>query len=144
MALNFPDNPSLGQIFSDETAGYYYKWDGYVWQSFSPGSSTNIQVLDDVSGLFNGITTSFALTSGGVSITPIKSAQLVVNLGGIVQDPSDDYSVSGSNIIFSDPPDAGAFFSGISLGPAIPISNIIDGSVVPQDLSVGEIGRAHV
>ena len=137
MALNFPDNPSVGQIFSDTTSGYYYRWDGYVWQSFSPGSSANIQTLDDISSSFNGITTSFLITSGGFAITPIKAAQLIINLGGVVQDPTDDYSVSGSNLIFSDAPDLGATFSGVSLGPAIPISDIIDGTIVPQDLSTG-------
>ena len=137
MALNFPDNPTINQIFSDATSGFYFKWDGTVWQSFTPGSSANIQILDDVSGSFNGITTSFSLTSGGNSIIPIKSAQLVINLGGVVQDPSDDYTVSGSNVIFSTAPNSGLTFSGISLGPAVPISNILDGSVVPQDLSTG-------
>ena len=137
MALNFPDNPSIGQIFSDATSGFYYRWDGYVWQSFSPGSSANIQTLDDISGSFNGITTSFSITSGGIVITPIKAAQLVINLGGIVQDPTDDYFINGSNLIFSEPPETGISFSGVSLGPAIPISNIIDGTIVPQDLSTG-------
>ena len=139
MALNFPDNPSINQIYSDETAGFYYRWDGTVWQSFSPGSSSNIKTLDDISGSFNGITTSFSLTSGGVAVVPISPAQVVINLGGIVQDPSDDYAVNGSNIVFSEPPETGLSFSGISLGPAVPISNILDGSVFPQDLSTGGI-----
>ena len=137
MALNFPDNPIINQVYSDETSGFYYKWDGTVWQSFAPGSSANIQILDDISSQFNGITTSFSLTSGGTSVIPIKSAQLVINLGGIVQDPSDDYFVNGSTISFSEPPETGLSFSGISLGPAIPISNILDGSIFPQDLSTG-------
>jgi hypothetical protein len=137
LALNFPDNPTINQIFSDATSGFYYKWDGTVWQSFAPGSSANIQILDDISSQFNGITTSFSLTSGGTSVIPIKSAQLVINLGGIVQDPSDDYFVNGSTISFSEPPETGLSFSGISLGPAIPISNILDGSIFPQDLSTG-------
>jgi hypothetical protein len=137
LALNFPDNPSPGQIFSDATAGFYFRWDGTVWQSFSPGSSANIQNLDDFSGSFNGITTSFSLTSGGIEIIPIKTSQLVINLGGIIQDSKDDYFINGSSIIFSEPPEIGLSFSGISLGPAIPISNILDGSVLPQDLSTG-------
>ena len=137
MALNFPDNPTINQIYSDTTSGFYYRWDGTVWQSFSPGSSSNIRILDDISGSFNGVTTSFSLTSNGTAITPINSQQLVINLGGAVQDPSDDYSVNVSNIVFSTAPNSGLTFSGISLGPAVPISNIIDGSVVPQDLSTG-------
>ena len=107
MALNFPDNPTINQIYSDLTSGYYYRWDGYVWQSFSPGSSSNIQTLDDISSQFNGVATSFSLTSNNISVTPVKSAQLVINLGGIVQDPSDDYSISGSSLIFSEPPEIG-------------------------------------
>jgi microcystin-dependent protein len=137
LALNFPDSPAINQVYSDETAGFYYRWDGFVWQSYSPGSSANIQNLDDFSSSFNGITTSFSLTSGGLTVTPLKTSQLVINLGGVVQDPTDDYFINGSNIVFSEAPDFGASFSGISLGPAIPISNLLDGSVVPQDLSTG-------
>jgi len=139
LALNFPDNPSVGQIFSDATAGYFYEWNGYVWQSYNASSSANIRILNDFSGSFNGITTSFTLTSGGISIIPLSSQQLVINLGGVVQDPSNDYSVSGSNIVFSTAPNNGLTFSGILLGSAVPISDIVDGSVFPQDLSTGGI-----
>ena len=139
MALNFPDNPSVGQIFSDATAGYFYEWNGYLWQSYNASSSANIRILNDFSGSFNGITTSFALASGGISIIPLSSQQLVINLGGVVQDPSNDYSVSGSNIVFSTAPNNGLTFSGILLGSAVPISDIVDGSVFPQDLSTGGI-----
>ena len=137
MALNFPDNPSIDQVYSDETAGFYYLWDGTVWQSFSPSSSNTIKILDDFSSGFTGVAQTFALTSGGIAVLPIDSKQLVINLGGVIQDPSDDYSVSGSNIIFSTPPGGGLSFSGISLGQAIPISDILDGSITPAKLSIG-------
>lgn len=136
MALNFPSSPTIGQIYIDSNSGFSYEWDGTVWKSFSASSSSNIRKLDDISGSFNGITTSFSITSGGNALTPPSSQSLIVNLGGVVQDPSDDYSVSGSNLIFSTPPANGLTFSGVSLGPAIPINTIPDGTVTDGSLTV--------
>jgi len=137
LALNFPDNPTINQVYSDYTAGFYYKWDGTVWQSYSPSSSGNIKTLDDISGSFNGIGQTFGLTSGGVSITPLNAGQLVINLGGVVQSPAIDYTVLSSNITFTTPPGGGLSFSGISLGPAVPLTNIASGFITPDKLSTG-------
>jgi hypothetical protein len=136
MALNFPSSPTIGQVYTDSTSGFSYEWDGTVWRSFSPSSSSNIKILDDFSGSFNGVQAIFALTSNGSSLTPPSSQSLVINLGGVIQDPSDDYSVSSSNIIFSTAPVNGLSFSGVSLGPAIPINTIPDGTTTDGSLIV--------
>ena len=136
MALNFPSSPTIGQVYTDSTSGFSYEWDGTVWRSFSPSSSSNIKILDDFSGSFNGVTQTFSLTSNGSSLTPPSSQSLVINLGGVIQDPSDDYSVSSSNIIFSTAPVNGLSFSGVSLGPAIPINTIPDGTTTDGSLIV--------
>jgi hypothetical protein len=121
MALNFPNSPTLNQVYTDSTSGFSYQWNGTVWISFSPSSSSQIKTLDDISASFNSSTTIFPLTSSGNAITPPTSQSLIINLGGVVQDPTDDYSVSGSNIVFSTAPTNGLSFSGVSLGPAVPI-----------------------
>jgi hypothetical protein len=121
MALNFPNSPTLNQVYTDNTSGFSYQWNGTVWISFSPSSSSQIKTLDDISASFNSSTTIFPLTSSGNAITPPTSQSLIINLGGVVQDPTDDYSVSGSNIVFSTAPTSGLSFSGVSLGPAVPI-----------------------
>jgi hypothetical protein len=144
MALNFPDNPTLNDVYIDSASGFSYKWNGTVWISFSPSSSSQIQVIDDISGSFNGSTQTFALTSSGSSITPASAQSLIINLGGIVQDPTDDYSVSGSNITFSTAPSSGLTFSGVSLGPAIPINTLPDGSVSTAKLSDGSVTPAKL
>jgi hypothetical protein len=136
MALNFPSSPTIGQIYIDSTSGFSYEWDGTVWKSYSASSSSNIRVLDDISSSFNGITNSFPITSNSTALTPPSSQSLIINLGGVVQDPSDDYSVSGSNLIFSTPPQTGLTFSGVSLGPAIPINTIPDGTTTDGSLVV--------
>lgn len=136
MALNFPNSPTLGQVYIDADSGFSYEWDGYVWKSYSESSSGQIKILDDISSSFNGIGQTFALTSNGSALIPPSSASLIINLGGVVQDPSDDYSVSGSNIIFSTAPLNGLSFSGISLGGAIPVNTIPDGTTTSGSLNV--------
>ena len=139
MALNFPNSPTLNQVYTDTTSGFSYQWNGTVWISFSAASSNQIKVLDDISGSFTGIAFTFALTSSGTSISPPNAQSLIINLGGVIQDPSDDYIVSGSNIIFSTAPTNGLSFSGVSLGPAIPVNTIPDGTVTGGSLTVAGI-----
>jgi hypothetical protein len=138
MALNFPNSPTLNQVYTDSTSGFSYQWNGTVWISFSATSSSQIKTLDDISASFNSSTTIFPLTSSGNAITPPSPQSLIINLGGVIQDATDDYSVSGSNIVFSTAPTNGLSFSGISLGPAIPVTvvTIPDGTVTGGSLTV--------
>jgi hypothetical protein len=124
MALNFPGSPTLGQVYTDSTSGFSYEWDGTVWKSYTPASSSQITILDDISGSFDDVTVQFPITSSSISISPANAQQLRIVLGGVVQDPSDDYSVSGSNLVFSTAPASGLSFSGVSLGPAVPVNTI--------------------
>ena len=121
MALNFPDSPTLNQVYTDSTSGFSYQWNGTVWISYAAAASGNIRILDDISGSFNGSTQTFALTSQSVAVSPPNPQSVVVNLGGVVQDASDDYTISGSNIIFSTAPASGLSFSGVVFGVAVPV-----------------------
>ena len=116
MALNFPSNPTVGQVYSDTDSGFSYEWDGVVWKSFTTASASNIKRIDDISSSFNGILTSFALTSNSSPVTPTNNQSLVVNLGGVIQDPTDDYTITNNNIVFSTAPVSGLSFSAILLG----------------------------
>ena len=136
MALNFPNSPTLNQIYTDNTSGFSYQWNGTVWISFTPSSSSQIKTLDDFSASFNNSTQTFSLTSGGNAVTPPTPQSLIINLGGVIQDPTDDYSVAGSNITFSTPPANGLSFSGVALGPAVPVNTIPDGTVTDGSLRI--------
>jgi hypothetical protein len=137
MALNFPDSPTLNQVYTDTTSGFSYQWDGTVWQSYSPAASKNISIVDDISGSFNGSTTSFNLLVSGTALTPANAQQLRVVLGGIVQEPLVDYTVSSSVITFTTAPSALLDCSIVSLGPAVAVSVPVDGTVTPVKLSTG-------
>jgi hypothetical protein len=84
-------------------------------------SYTNI---DDISGSFDGVTTSFPLTVGGVAPVPapLGSNQCLISVDGVVQRPDDTgtegFRLSGGNIIFSSAPSIADDFFGIILAGA--------------------------
>ena len=137
MALNFPSSPTIGDVYTDTTSGFSYEWDGTVWKSYTASTSKNINILDDISGSFNGSQDIFSLTVLGTALTPTNAQQLRIVLGGVVQGPGTDYTVSGSSISFTTPPTGGLSFSGVSLRPSVPVSVPGDGTVTPAKLSTG-------
>lgn len=133
---NFPINPGIGSIFADTTSGFRYKWTGTVWKSFSPSAGNDVKKLDDVSSSFNNSTTTFALTSASVAVTPVNAQSLTVSLGGVVQEPVTDYTVSGSNITFATAPNVGLDFFAINRAVA---TDIITTTGVLDHLNVSGI-----
>ena len=114
MTLNFPDAPSVNDEYTDSTSGFTYKWNGTVWISTDPARAANIKELDDISSSFNGSTTTFNLTTGSAGVSPVTAQQLLISLGGVMQNPTDDYTVSGTTITFTTAPASGLSFWGVS------------------------------
>ena len=133
MALNFPSSPTIGQVYTDATSGFSYEWNGTVWRSYSPSSSSQIKIIDDISGSFNGATLTFPLTTSGFALSVVNNASLRISLGGVIQSPGIDYSVSGTNIVFTTAPESSLSFSGISLGPAVPVDYANNGNVYTRN-----------
>jgi hypothetical protein len=141
MALNFPSSPTIGQVYTDATSGFSYEWDGTVWRSYSPSSSSQIKVIDNISGSFNGVTLTFPLTTSGFALSVVNNASLRISLGGVIQSPGTDYSVSGTNIVFTTAPESGLSFSGISLGPAVPVDYANNGNVYTRNTFTATAGQ---
>ena len=140
MTLNFPDSPSTGDIYTDSTSGFSYEWNGTVWISTDPARAANIKELDDISGSFNGSTTTFNLTVSSAGVSPVTAQQLLISVGGVMQNPTDDYTVSGTTITFTTAPSAGLTFFGVFLGQALSLNTIADGSVTISSLKAGTAG----
>ena len=87
-------------------------------------ANVDYKTIDDISGSFNGSTTSFALQVGGVAPTPFPKyeTQLIISVGGVIQEPdssgSTGFQLSGTNIVFSSAPAAGEAFFGVLLASA--------------------------
>ena len=80
--------------------------------------------IDDISGSFNGSTTSFALQVGGVTPAPfpVASENVLISVGGVIQEPdgggTNGFQLTGTNIVFSSAPAAGQSFFGVILAGA--------------------------
>ena len=140
MTLNFPDSPSTGDIYTDSTSGISYEWNGTVWISTDPARAANIKELDDISSSFNGSTTTFNLTVSSAGVTPVTAQQLLISVGGVMQNPSDDFTVSGTTITFTTAPSNGLTFFGVLLGQALSLNTIADGTVTISSLKAGTAG----
>ena len=108
--------------------------------------------IDDISGSFNGSTTSFALQVGGVTPAPfpVASENVLISVGGVIQEPdgtgSNGFQLTGTNIVFSSAPAAGQSFFGVILagadyvtaGHAFPDGDAAGPSITfSQDLDTG-------
>ena len=140
--LNFPDAPDTGDTYTDSNSGFTYEWNGTVWISQDPSTASNIREIDNISSSFNGSTTAFTLQVAGVNVEPANVQQLIISVGGVMQNAGDDYTVSGSTLTFTTAPTSGLTFFGTLLGTALSLNTVADGSVgtssFEQPLTIGD------
>ena len=118
-------------------------------------SGTTVTVFDDISGLFDGATTSFTLSVNGVAYTLTDAYQVQIFVGGARIFPfrqpnayvffselnrfNYGYQVSGSTLTFANAPTRGVPFNGMltTTGPSTlgttSASSSFDGVVVVLD-----------
>ena len=136
--LNFPDNPSTGDTYSDANSGFEYEWNGVVWISkdaSTSGKRSNIQEIDDISGAFNGSTTDFILNVASYPIEPVNAQQVVISVGGVLQNSGDDYTIDGSTITFTTAPADGLTFFGTYVNPYLSVNTVADNTVSTGSLA---------
>jgi len=97
-------------------------------------TSGQYSILDDIASSFNGSTTTFNLSSGGVAVVPQSDANALISISGVVQYTS-AYSISGSQITFSSAPLSTDTFSGRVLGNSKDLGVPTDGTVSSSSLS---------
>jgi len=141
VAIQFPNNPGIGSVFTDTDAGFSYEWTGVVWKSFTPAAANNIKELDDISSSFDNSTTTFDLTISGAAYQPRNAAMLQISLGGVIQEPSTDYTVSTSTITFTTAPSSGLDFFGVVRGTAVAIDYANDGNVQTKQEFTATLGQ---
>lgn len=96
--------------------------------------------LDDISGSFNGATTTFTTSVDGSNVTAGTANQLFVSLGGVIQQPNVDYTVNTYSITFTTAPTSGLDFFAVLAGDALnlgtPGDNTVTSSKLASDLTV--------
>jgi len=144
--LNFPDDPSTGDVYKDGNSGFSYKWNGTVWISTDPSTASNIREIDDISSGFDGSDTTFTLQVAGVNVEPANVQQLIISVGGVMQNAGQDFTLSGSTLTFTTAPSASLTFFGVLLGTALSLNTVANGSVgsaslKTEDFTIGGSGN---
>ena len=100
-AINFPSTPTTNQTFTT-SSGTTYRYDGTSWNAINTTYATGgFRKLDSIASQFNGVLTTFNLTVGGTSVTPGNEQNLIIVIGGIPQEPTAAFTVSGTTITFT-------------------------------------------
>ena len=109
----------------------------------SPTSAGNYQIIDDISGSFNGSTTNFALAVGGVSISPGQTGQVIAAVNGIVQEPDDagsaGFRIVNNTIVFAAAPTSGHAFWGVFQGSTVDVGTPSDDVVDAVHLKTNSV-----
>ena len=94
--------------------------------------------IDDITSQFNSSQTVFNLTSSSVAIAPGAPSNMIVSLGGVVQEPESAYTVSGATITFASAPANTQAFFGIVLGDVLDVGYLTAGvSINVSSIGIG-------
>jgi hypothetical protein len=86
--------------------------------------------LDDISSGFDGSDTTHTMQVNSQNVTVGDVNQIILSLGGVIQKPGTDFTVSGSVLTFTTAPAANTSFFAVLLG------SDNGGTTTPTDLSV--------
>ena len=103
----------------------------YIGAEPVPGQNREV---DDISSGFNGNATAFTLQVSSVNVSPESANNILINLGGVLQNPGTDYTVAASTLTFTTAPAAGLSFFGLILGAGINTATVADDTIGPSKL----------
>ena len=93
-----PSFPVDGQIRFNQTFSKVELFYNGAWNTIAKVGTVNI-VVDEFTG--DGVSTNFTMSQGETS-----DSAVLVSIGGVYQQPSIAYTVSGTTIAFTSPPPA--------------------------------------
>ena len=91
--------------------------------------------LDQISSGFNGSNTGFNMTAGSQAVFSGTARNLLLSLGGVIQEPDTDFTISGSTLTFTTPPVANTTFFGVIYGDMQATGTPSDGTVLPASIA---------
>ena len=97
--------------------------------------------VDDISSGFNSSATAFTLQVSGSNVSPGTANDIVVSLGGVIQNPNNDYTIAGSTLTFTTAPASGLSFFAVVLGQSVDssVGTPSDGSVTTVKIANGAV-----
>ena len=104
----------------------------YIGPEPSPGQNREV---DDISSGFNGSTTAFTLQVNSLNTSPESANNILVSVGGIIQNPGTDYTINASTITFTTAPASGLSFMGLILGAGVDTATVGDQVITNAKIS---------
>ena len=98
----------------------------YIGTEPVPGQNREV---DDISSSFNGSTTAFTLQVSSSNVSPESANNILVNLGGVLQNPGTDYTIAASTLTFTTAPASGLSFFALVLGAGINTAPVADDTI---------------
>jgi len=98
----------------------------YIGAEPLPGQNREV---DDISSGFNGNATAFTLQVNGLNVSPETANNILVNIGGVIQNPGTDYTIAASTITFTTAPASGLSFFALILGAGINTATVADQTI---------------
>jgi len=97
--------------------------------------------LDDISSGFDGSDTTHTMQVNSTNVSVGDVNQILLSLGGVIQKPGTDFTVSGSTLTFTTAPAANTSFFAILLGSdnggtVTPTDGSVTGDKIASDLSI--------
>ena len=116
---------------------------GYIGRG--PVKSGAFRIIDDIASSFNGSTTGFTLQHNSSNLTPGTEQNLLVAVDGVMQEPVDAFTISGSTLTFTSAPASGASFWGVELGDVGGIaSSVANGTVDTAQLAADAVDGTKI
>lgn len=82
-----PTNADLGSMAYQDVNGASMAQANIAYLYVNGGDATNVQVLDDISALFDGDARTFTLSIDNFTIVPVAPEQMLISIGGIMVQP---------------------------------------------------------
>jgi len=95
--------------------------------------------LDQINSGFDGSVVTFNLTVDSVAVYPTNPQNLLVSIGGVIQQPGTDYTVSAATLTLTSAPAASTDFFGVLLGDVLDIGTPSDGSVTVSKMAANSV-----
>ena len=91
--------------------------------------------LDDISSGFDGSDTTHTMQVNSQNVTVGDVNQIILSLGGVIQKPGTDFTVSGSVLTFTTAPASGLSFMGLILGAGVDTATVGDQVITNAKIS---------
>ena len=85
----------------------------YVGRGLQSGA---FRQLDSIASSFDGSTTGFTMQVNSTNVIMGDANQILLSLGGVIQKPGTDFTISSSTLTFTTAPATGTSFFAILLG----------------------------